>query len=179
MQEKWVQSLGWEDFLEEEVATPLVFSLDNPMDRGSLGSTVMGSQGGHDWVTEQVRVYLKVTAGTTSKEGHLVLWPEGISLLHPVFWKTLVAWGVVFHILLPNCLWKLIWHFHLNDILAADYDGVLGAQFCKESLAMVSHGQSFIKLEGWLVTFFSHFCFCKCLNDEAISNSVWRCWDPN
>ena len=33
-QEKWVQSLGWEDFLEEEMYS----CLDNPMDRGACYS---------------------------------------------------------------------------------------------------------------------------------------------
>ena len=34
--ETWVQSLGWEDPLEEGTATPLLYScLENPMDRGA------------------------------------------------------------------------------------------------------------------------------------------------
>ena len=33
MQETWVQSLGWEDHLEEGIGYPLQFScLENPMD---------------------------------------------------------------------------------------------------------------------------------------------------
>ena len=37
MWESWVQSLGWEDPLEEGLATPVaVYScLENPMDRGA------------------------------------------------------------------------------------------------------------------------------------------------
>ena len=34
------QSLGWEDLLEEATATPLVFLLENPMDRGAWQATV-------------------------------------------------------------------------------------------------------------------------------------------
>ena len=41
MQETWVQSLGWEDLLEKEIATHLQCScLENPMDRGSWQATV-------------------------------------------------------------------------------------------------------------------------------------------
>ena len=44
-QEKLVQSLGWEDPLEKEMATPLQYSgLENPMDSGVWWVTVMGSQ---------------------------------------------------------------------------------------------------------------------------------------
>ena len=43
MQETWVQSLGWEDLLEKEIATHLQCScLENPMDRGSWQATVHG-----------------------------------------------------------------------------------------------------------------------------------------
>ena len=42
-QETRVQSLGWEDPLEEEMATPLLHScLENPMDRGAWRATVHG-----------------------------------------------------------------------------------------------------------------------------------------
>ena len=41
MQEIRVQSLGWEDPLEKEMANPLQYScLENPMDRGAWRSTV-------------------------------------------------------------------------------------------------------------------------------------------
>ena len=41
MQEMWVQSLGWEDPLEEEVNNPLQYSyLGNSMDRGACQATV-------------------------------------------------------------------------------------------------------------------------------------------
>ena len=41
MQETWVQSLGWADPLEKEMATPLQYScLENPMDRGAWQFTV-------------------------------------------------------------------------------------------------------------------------------------------
>ena len=36
MRETWVQSLGWEDPLAKEMATPLQYScLDNPMEGGA------------------------------------------------------------------------------------------------------------------------------------------------
>ena len=42
-QESLVQSLGWEDPLEEEMATHLQYScLENPMDRGTWPATVHG-----------------------------------------------------------------------------------------------------------------------------------------
>ena len=41
MQETWVQSLGWEDPLEKEMATQLQYScLENPVDRGAWQATV-------------------------------------------------------------------------------------------------------------------------------------------
>ena len=43
MQETWVQSLGWEDPLEKEMATQLQYScLENPVDRGAWQATVHG-----------------------------------------------------------------------------------------------------------------------------------------
>ena len=37
----WVQSLGWEDPLEEEMATcSSIFARENPMDRGAWQATV-------------------------------------------------------------------------------------------------------------------------------------------
>ena len=43
MQETWVQSLGWEDTLEQENINPLPYScLENPMDRGAWWATVHG-----------------------------------------------------------------------------------------------------------------------------------------
>ena len=35
MWETWVQSLGWEDSLEQEMATHSSTLLENPMDRGA------------------------------------------------------------------------------------------------------------------------------------------------
>ena len=51
MQENWVRSLGWEDSLEEGMATPLQYCcLENPIDRGAWRAIQsMGSQGvGHN-----------------------------------------------------------------------------------------------------------------------------------
>ena len=42
MRETWVQSLGQEDSLEKEMATPPVRWLENPMDRGAWWATVHG-----------------------------------------------------------------------------------------------------------------------------------------
>ena len=43
MLETWVRSLGWEDLLEEGMATPLQYScLENSMDRGACWATVHG-----------------------------------------------------------------------------------------------------------------------------------------
>ena len=43
MWEIWVQSLGWEDPLEEGIATHSSYScLENPMDRGAWRTTVHG-----------------------------------------------------------------------------------------------------------------------------------------
>ena len=50
MQEMQVQSLGWEDLLEEKIGNPLQYScLENPMDRGAWWVQSLGSQRvGHD-----------------------------------------------------------------------------------------------------------------------------------
>ena len=42
MQETWVQSLGWEDPLEEEMATTPVFLPGKSMDRGAWQAPVHG-----------------------------------------------------------------------------------------------------------------------------------------
>ena len=52
VQETQVQSLGWEDPLEKEMATQQPY-LENPMDRGAWWVTVHGITGvGHDFVTK-------------------------------------------------------------------------------------------------------------------------------
>ena len=54
MWETWVQSLGQEDPLEKEMATPSsIIAWENPMDRGEPGRLQsMGLQRvGHDWVS--------------------------------------------------------------------------------------------------------------------------------
>ena len=41
MQETWIQSLGWEDPLEEDMAThPSILAWRSPMDRGAWWATV-------------------------------------------------------------------------------------------------------------------------------------------
>ena len=50
MQETWLRSLGWEDLLEEGMAThSSILAWRIPMDRGAWKATVHGSQRvGHD-----------------------------------------------------------------------------------------------------------------------------------
>ena len=44
-QEMWVQSLGWEEHLEEEMAThSSILAWENPMDRGAWEATVLGGR---------------------------------------------------------------------------------------------------------------------------------------
>ena len=83
VQETWVQSLGWEDPLEEEMATHSSNScLENPMDRGAWQATVHG-------VTESDTTEPPITAHSTGElcwkswsESHSVvsdsLWPHGL-----------------------------------------------------------------------------------------------------
>ena len=54
MQETWVQSLGWEDSLEEGMATHSnIPAWRIPMDREAWRATVHGvTKSGHDWVTK-------------------------------------------------------------------------------------------------------------------------------
>ena len=49
MREIWVRSLGWEDPLEEGMAThSSIFVWRIPVDRGAWGATSIGSQSEHD-----------------------------------------------------------------------------------------------------------------------------------
>ena len=44
----WVQSMDWEDPLEEEMAThPSILAWENPMDRGTWWATVHGLAKSH------------------------------------------------------------------------------------------------------------------------------------
>ena len=54
MQETWVRSLGWEDPLEEGMASHSnIFAWRIPMDRGAWRATTTGSQKvRHDWTTK-------------------------------------------------------------------------------------------------------------------------------
>ena len=59
MQETWVHSLCWEDPLEESMAMPLVFLLENPHGQRSLmGYNPRGCRVGHNWVTKHITWYL-------------------------------------------------------------------------------------------------------------------------
>ena len=59
MQEIWVQSLGWKDPLEKEMATHSnILSWENPIDRGAWQAMVHGvTRVGHDLVTKQQHMY--------------------------------------------------------------------------------------------------------------------------
>ena len=53
MQKTRVQSLGWEDPLEKEMATHQYSCLENPMDRGAWQATVHGvTRAGHELATK-------------------------------------------------------------------------------------------------------------------------------
>ena len=56
MQETWVQSLGWEDPLEEDMAPhPVILAWRIPMDKGAGGlHTVHGVP--KSWTTEQLSI---------------------------------------------------------------------------------------------------------------------------
>ena len=63
MQETWVQTLGWEDSLEEGHGNPLQYScLENPMDRGAWQATVHGGRKELD-LTEQPSIAHDDTRG--------------------------------------------------------------------------------------------------------------------
>ena len=66
MQETWVRSLGWEDPLEEGMAThSRIFAWRTPMDRGDWQATVRGSQKvRHDCVTKY-SIYLDIFPSDT------------------------------------------------------------------------------------------------------------------
>jgi len=54
MWETWVQSLGWEDPLEEGMATySIILAQRIPMDRGTWLQSMGSQRVGHDWVTKQ------------------------------------------------------------------------------------------------------------------------------
>ena len=63
IQETWVRSLGWEDPLEEGMAThSSILAWRIPLDRGAWWATVYGSQRiGHDWATKHSTAYYNLT----------------------------------------------------------------------------------------------------------------------
>ena len=126
-QNTWVQSLGWEDFLEEQMAThSSILSWIIPWtEEPDRLQSMVSQRVGHYWVTEQVRVYLKVTAGATSQKDMWLLWPEGIVSFSIVLWRITDILRFSFRSYCLTASGSLGWHFHLNDILAADYKGVL------------------------------------------------------
>ena len=64
MWENWLQSVGWEDLLEESMATHLQYSCWKiPMDWGAWWATVYEFTVTHDWVTKNIR----------DKEGHYIM----------------------------------------------------------------------------------------------------------
>ena len=55
-----IQSLGWEDLLEEETATPLVFLLENPMDRGAWQAIVPRVAKSGTQLSTHTRIFYRV-----------------------------------------------------------------------------------------------------------------------
>ena len=67
-QEMWVQSLGQEDPLEEEMGTPLQYScLENPKDRGACWAVVHGVSKSWTWRSTHTSFALKLGCSTLSK----------------------------------------------------------------------------------------------------------------
>ena len=62
MQETWVPSLGWEDSLEEGMATcSSILAWRIPQTEELCGLQSLGSQrGGHDWATKHIACNLKI-----------------------------------------------------------------------------------------------------------------------
>ena len=81
MWETWIQSLGWEDPLEEVMATPAFLPGESPRREEPRELQSMGSQRvGHDWVTRQttrkgeLRLHKTMEAGEGEEESKR---PEG------------------------------------------------------------------------------------------------------
>ena len=81
MLETWIQSLGWEDPLEEVMATPAFLPGESPRREEPRELQSMGSQRvGHDWVTRQttrkgeLRLHKTMEAGEGEEESKR---PEG------------------------------------------------------------------------------------------------------
>ena len=106
-QETWVQSLGWEDPLEEGLATHsniLAWKVPWTEEPGGLQS--MGSQrAGHDWVTEHTHVLLSVLPPPLAlleyklQAGRdlLCLIPLGIISVWNSVWKTFNSHKYLLH----------------------------------------------------------------------------------
>ena len=59
-QETWVQSLGWEDPLEEKTAThSSILAWENPMDRGAWWATVNGVARELDTLSTHTHVHVE------------------------------------------------------------------------------------------------------------------------
>ena len=86
-QEMWVQSLGWEDPLEEEMATHssiLVWKIPRMEETGGLQS--MGSQRvGHNWTHKTIQ---KGSSLITPKEYYIIITYNIFSLIEQVLWLT-------------------------------------------------------------------------------------------
>ena len=69
MQEMWVQSLGWEDPLEEEMAThSCILAWETPWREEPGGLQTMGSQRvGHDLATKQQQIISNTKMGKKYK----------------------------------------------------------------------------------------------------------------
>ena len=69
MQETWVQSLGWDNPVEEGMVThPNILAWRIPMDRGACGLQSMGSQRvRYSWVIVKVYEFYKLTSISSEK----------------------------------------------------------------------------------------------------------------
>ena len=75
MQETWVQSLGWEDSLEEGMAThSSILARRVPMDKGVWRAVVHGvAESRHDWVTKNTHTGTGIVYSTLHGLFYLVL----------------------------------------------------------------------------------------------------------
>ena len=73
MWETWVQPLGWEDPLEEDMAThSIILAWRIPMDRGAWQTTVHGIAKSQTWLCDYVHVHVHAWKEIFMFTGNLV-----------------------------------------------------------------------------------------------------------
>ena len=179
MQDTQVQSLGWEDLLEEDVATHssiLAWIIRWREECGGLQS--MGLQGvRHDWMTEQARAYLKGHYwNQQQREGHLTAVARWHMPASSLCSEGLLNPNIYFQVLWPHCPWALCWHFYLMTYWQLILTGLWGHIFAKVIIAMLSHRQ---KNQGGICLPFSSFssqlfAFDSAWMMNSYTNSVWK-----